>query len=314
MDRAVVGALMPPAARPSRPSRSTGRSPTDTSQGDDEMTAGQNTGQLRRANPSGMLVVAAVAAGAVAIGILATLAVARPAAVAPAAAPVPVPPIEFRLDEKGINKSVAVPWSVPVPPIEFRLEEKGISKPATVPWSVPVPSIEDRLGEHDRQLHRRPPCRGPCRSRSIDDRLGEHRSEDPGRRSPLHPGTAGAGHPGQALQQLLPALGHERPVTSRRPWAARYLPPATRPRHRRGLVLWCERPRVSRRRSEPAGGGHRSERAWTRPPQRRAADRPAATRRTARRCRRRPTTRRRVDAGSRCDRSTISPTRSPDDR
>ncbi len=112
------------------------------------MTAGQNAGQLHRANPSGMLV--AVAAGAVAIGILGTLAVARPGAVTPAAAPVPVPPYEFRLDEKGITGPVSAPWSVPVPPYQFRLEERDISStPVSAPWSVPVPPIDVRLGEHD---------------------------------------------------------------------------------------------------------------------------------------------------------------------
>ena len=209
------------------------------------MTAGQNAGQLRRANRSGMLVVAAVAAGAVAIGILATLAVARPAAVAPAAAPVPVPSYEFRLDEKGINR-VAVPWSVPVP--SYRVPPPGTRHQRSRHRSVVGP------GPIDRRPPRRarpddPGRRSPLHPRTAD--AGHHRSGQPGS---LGPGAAhrrrgrrrighqvagspgagadgrrrgrsdldsphprSAGHPGQALQQLLPALGHERPVTSRRP-------------------------------------------------------------------------------------------------
>jgi hypothetical protein len=88
------------------------------------MTAGQNAGQLHRANTSGMyVVVAAAAAGVLVVGILATQLVARPAAVAPAAAPIPVPPIEFRLSEH----SSLTPLSIPVPSIDFRLSEKDLT-------------------------------------------------------------------------------------------------------------------------------------------------------------------------------------------
>lgn len=88
------------------------------------MTAGQNAAQLRQSNGAGMYAaVTAVLAGALALGILATLATARPAAVAPAAAPVPVPPIAFRLSEHAS----LTPLSIPVPPIDFRLSEKDLS-------------------------------------------------------------------------------------------------------------------------------------------------------------------------------------------
>ena len=90
------------------------------------MTAGQNAGQLGRSSPSGMYaVIAAVVAGALAIGIIATLA-ARPSAVTPAAAPVPVPPIEFRLQEHDIGTPVSAP-AFPAPSIQrqFQLHERG---------------------------------------------------------------------------------------------------------------------------------------------------------------------------------------------
>ena len=91
------------------------------------MTAGQNAGQLRRANTSGMYVaITAVVAGALAIGILATLANVHPAAVTPAAAPIPVPPYEFRLDEHAASN----PVSIPVPPYDVRLNEHDLATAA----------------------------------------------------------------------------------------------------------------------------------------------------------------------------------------
>jgi hypothetical protein len=90
------------------------------------MTAGQNAGQLRRSNPAGMYAaIAAIVAGALAIGILATLAT-RPTAVTPAAAPVPAPPIEFRLEEHDISTPVSAP-AFPAPSIQrqFQLHERG---------------------------------------------------------------------------------------------------------------------------------------------------------------------------------------------
>ena len=126
------------------------------------MTAGQNAGQLRRANPSGMYVaIAAVVAGALAIGLLATLA-SRPSAVTPgtAPAPVPAPDIQFRLEEHG----QAVPAAVPDPSVQyrFRLQERGQALPVnTEAWAraqmtaaagsataIPAPNSKFLLEEH----------------------------------------------------------------------------------------------------------------------------------------------------------------------
>jgi hypothetical protein len=97
------------------------------------MTAGQNAGQLRRANTSGMYVaITAVVAGALAIGILATLANVHPAAVSPAAAPIPVPPYEFRLDEHAASN----PVSIPVPPYDVRFQEHDLAITGAAAGSV----------------------------------------------------------------------------------------------------------------------------------------------------------------------------------
>jgi hypothetical protein len=90
------------------------------------MTAGQNVGQLRRSSHSGLYpVIGAVVAGALAIGILVAVA-ARPTAVNPAAAAVPVPPIEFRLEEHDISTPVSAP-ALPAPSVQrqFQLRERG---------------------------------------------------------------------------------------------------------------------------------------------------------------------------------------------
>jgi hypothetical protein len=94
------------------------------------MTAGQNVGQLRRSNPSGLYaVIGALVAGALTIGILVFVG-ARPTAVTPAAAPVPVPPIEFRLEEHDISIPVSAP-ALPAPSIQrqFQLHERGHAVP-----------------------------------------------------------------------------------------------------------------------------------------------------------------------------------------
>ncbi len=156
------------------------------------MTAGQNAAQLRRSNPAGMNVaVVGILAGAMAIGIVATVALARPAAVTPAAASVPVPPIEFRLSEHAS----LTPLSIPVPPIDFRLSEKDLTITA---------ASSSIVGAH-------PLGRAADKAATVTTRRFELDGDPPARKGRQPGRTARQEH------ELLLALGHEGPVTHRRP-------------------------------------------------------------------------------------------------